>query len=340
MRSFFAKSSAKTAMVTIIALLLTFASDAQNMWIKSHLPARDRVTEETIRLKVGFLTDSICSGRGTGTTGAVETAAWIAREFEKAKLMKSKGSYYHRFKTEKGICGTNVIGFMPNSSKKAHNRYVIVGAHFDHLGTINGTMYPGADSNASGTAALVSIAEMFSAMKMSGKTWDSNIIFVAFDANGHDLAGSGALWKMIERGELTDPVSGGRITKKMITLMVNIDQVGCSLSPLKSGRKDYMIVLGNHTLGPDRQERLDMCNRLYRINLELSETYYGSVNFTKMFYRLSDQRVFIDNKIPAVMFTSGITMNNNKTRDNAASLNYPVLKRRIYLMYHWIEKML
>lgn len=327
-------------MVTVIALLLTFTSDAQNMWIKSHLPARDRVTEESIRLKVGFLTDSICAGRGTGTKGAVETAAWIAREFEKARLMKSKGSYYHRFKTDKGICGTNVIGFMPNSSKKAHNKYVIVGAHFDHLGTINGTMYPGADSNASGTAALVSIADMFSAMKMSGKVWDSNIIFVAFDANSHDLAGSRALWKMIERGELTDPVSGGRITKKMISLMVNIDQVGCSLSPLRSGRKDYMIMLGNHSLNPDKQERLEMCNYLYRINLELSQTYYGSANFTKMFYRLSDQRVFIDNRIPAVMFTSGITMNNNKTRDNAASLNYPVLKRRIYLMYHWIEKML
>ena len=327
-------------MIFIVATLLALPSDAQNMWIKSHLPARNLVNEETIRHKVEFLTGSICAGRGTGSIGAVETAAWIAREFEKARLMKSKGSYYHRFKTDKGICGTNVIGFMPNSSKKAHSRYIIVGAHFDHLGTINGTMYPGADSNASGIAALVSIAEMFSAMKMSGKIWDSNIIFVAFDGNGHDLAGSRALWRMIENGELTDPVSGGRITRKMISLMVNIDQVGSSLSPLRSGRKDYLIMLGNHSIHPDKQERIDMCNRLYLTNLELSLTYYGSQNFTKMFYRLSDQRVFIDHKIPAVMFTSGITMNNNKTRDNAASLNYPVLKRRIYLMYHWIEKML
>lgn len=340
MRSFFSKSSAKTVMTTVIALLLTFSTYAQNMWTRSHLPARNTITEESIRRKVEFLSDSICAGRGTGSIGAVETAAWIAREFEKARLMKSKGSYFHRFKTDKGIPGTNVIGFMPNSSKKAHNRYVIVGAHFDHLGTINGTMYPGADSNASGVAALVSIAEMFSAMKASGKVWENNIIFVAFDGNGHDLSGSRALWKKIERGELTDPVSGGKITKKMISLMVNIDQVGCSLSPLKSGRKDYLIMLGNHSLESNKQERLEMCNRLYLTNLEVSLSYYGSENFTKMFYRLSDQRVFIDHKIPAVMFTSGITMNNNKTRDNAASLNYPVLKRRIYLMYHWIEKML
>jgi hypothetical protein len=145
---------------------------------------------------------------------------------------------------------------------------------------------------------------------------------------------------MIERGELTDPVSGGRITKKMITLMVNIDQIGCSLSPLKSGRKDYLIMLGNHSIEPSKQERFDMCNRLYLTNLELSHSYYGSENFTKMFYRLSDQRVFIDNRIPAILFTSGITMNTNKTWDKVGTLDMDVLQKRIYLMYHWVEKML
>ena len=340
MRSFFSKSSAKTVMATVIALLLASASYAQNMWIKSHLPARNLATEDAIRHKIEFLTDSICAGRGTGTRGSIEASSWIAREFQKAGLLKSKGSYFHRFKTSKGVCGTNVIGFLPSYTKTARSKYVIVGAHFDHLGTINGTMYPGADSNASGTAALVTIAEMFHTTKNNGKVWDSNIIFVAFDGNGHDLAGSEALWKMIERGELTDPVSGGRITKKMIALMVNIDQVGASLSPIRSYRKDYLIMLGNHSISSNLQERIDMCNRLYQTNLDLALSYYGSANFTKLFYRLSDQRVFIDHKIPAVMFTSGITMNNNKTRDNAASLNYPVLKRRIYLMYHWIEKML
>ena len=50
--------------------------------------------------------------------------------------------------------------------------------------------------------------------------------------------------------------------------------------------------------------------------------------------------MFIDNGIPAVLFTSGITMKTNKTYDNAASLDYPVLRKRILLMFHWIEKML
>ena len=323
-----------------IAIIWSAPSYAQNMWIRGHLPARNAVTEATLERLTGFLTDSICAGRGTGTRGGVEAASWIAREFQAANLQKVKGSWFKRFDAGKGIYGTNVVGILPGSSKTARNRYVVVGAHFDHLGTINGTMYPGADSNASGTAALLSLTRMFSAMRAAGKAYDSNIIFVAFDGNSHNLAGSEAFWKMIERGELTDPVTGGRITKRMISLMVNIDQVGCTLSPLRSGRKDYLIMLGNHSIKPIKQELIDMCNRLYLLNLDLSMTYYGSENFTKMFYRISDQRVFIDHRIPAVLFTSGITMNNNNTRDNAASLDLPILKKRIYLMYHWIEKML
>ena len=74
--------------------------------------------------------------------------------------------------------------------------------------------------------------------------------------------------------------------------------------------------------------------------MDIGLSYYGSDNFTKIFYRLSDQRIFIDNDVPAVYFTSGITMNNNKTYDNASSLNYPVLQKRIYLIYHWIDRMI
>ena len=85
---------------------------------------------------------------------------------------------------------------------------------------------------------------------------------------------------------------------------------------------------------------IDFCNRTYAIDMDIDLTYYGSKNFTKMFYRLSDQRVFIDNGIPAVLFTSGITMNTNKTRDTAQTIDLEILRKRILLMYHWLEKML
>lgn len=339
MKSFFSKSSAKAAMIIFI-LLMPLCAHAQNSITNPTNIARNAISESTIRHKIEFLTDTICDGRATGTRGMVETAAWIQREFERIGLLSINNYYFHRFKTAKGIGGTNVIGLYANAKQKNSDKYIIVGAHFDHLGNINGTIYPGADSNASGVAALLSIAEMFNATKYIGRGGDSKIIFVAFDGNGHDLAGSTALWKKIKKGEIVDPITKKIITPKMITLMVNFDQVGCTLSPLRSGRKDYLIMLGNHSLEESKQEVISSSNRMQGLNMEISHTYYGSENFTNMFYNMSDQRIFIENKVPAVMFTSGITMNNNKPRDKAATIDYPILKKRIYLMYHWIEQMM
>ena len=164
--------------------------------------------------------------------------------------------------------------------------------------------------------------------------------FSPIDAKDFDLKGSEALWSMIEYGKLRNPISGETITKDKITLMVNIDQIGSSLAPVNKERTDYMIMLGTQSLRRDRRELLHRCNLEEGIGMDISLDYYGSDNFTKIFYRLSDQRVFVDNKLPAVLFTSGITMNNNKTWDRTENLDLEVYIKRIRLMYHWIEKML
>jgi len=215
-----------------------------------------------------------------------------------------------------------------------------VGAHYDHLGVLDGKIYPGADANASGTVVLTSLADIFGAMKEMGKVYDTNIIFVAFDAKEMGMSGSASLWKLIDYSMLKDPLTGESVTKDKIKAMVNIDQIGSSLSPVHRDREDYLLMLGNESLPKDKRINIEACNMLHDINLDLCLSYYGSKTFTDVFYRLSDQKVFVENKIPAVFFTSGITMNTNKTRDNAESLNYEVLRKRINLIYRWIESML
>ena len=154
------------------------------------------------------------------------------------------------------------------------------------------------------------------------------------------MVGSQALWEMIKGGKLIDPVSGKPITKNKISFMVNIDQIGSTLEPINKDRKDFIIMLGGKSFRNSCDNLLSNVNSMYDINMDLGFTYYGSENFTKMFYRLSDQRVFVDNRIPAILFTSGITMNTNKTWDKVGTLDMDVLQKRIYLMYHWVEKML
>ena len=334
------KSFVRAIIVVAATVMCAFGASAQNTMVRKHQSARRLVTNTILSERIEHLCDSICEGRGSGQRGGGIAALWLQREFENIGLMKMSGGYAHAVKLNDGKYGRNIIGMLPGSKATTRDRYVIVGAHYDHLGTLEGKMYPGADANASGTAALLSMAEMLSEYRNGGKTHDSNVIFVAFDAKEHDMAGSKALWRMIENGQLRDPQSGKTITKDKIALMVNIDQIGCTISPLASGRKDYIIMLGNESLKPIKRDMLRICNRMFAIDMEIDLTYYGSKNFTRMFYRLSDQRVFIDNGIPAVLFTSGITMNTNKTRDNAQTIDTEILRKRIFLMYHWLEKML
>ena len=327
-------------LLIVLTVASTIGISAQNTMIREHQSARRLVTCSILDGRIEHLCDSLCEGRGSGQRGGGIAALWLQREFERIGLMRMSGGYAHAVKLGDGKYGRNIIGMLPGSKTTTRDRYVIVGAHYDHLGTLDGKMYPGADANASGTAALLSLAEMLSEYKNGGRTHDSNVIFVAFDAKEHDMAGSKALWRMIENGQLRDPQSGKTINKDQISLMVNIDQIGCSLSPLASGRKDYIIMLGNESLKPIKRDMLRICNRMFAIDMEIDLTYYGSKNFTRMFYRLSDQRVFVDNGIPAVFFTSGITMNTNKTRDDAQTIDTEILRKRIFLMYHWLEKML
>ena len=332
--------SLKIALTAVIIVLSCTASRASDIWSTEREKAKSLITKEKLAREVSFLTDSICQGRASGTKGATEAAMWIRRKFQEAGLTDMTGSWSQGFRINPGQYGRNIIGMLPGSRSIPCDRYIIVGAHYDHIGILEGKMYPGADANASGVTAITSLAEIFGAMRQMGKIYDSHIIFVAFDAYESDMKGSAAMWEMIEEEKLKNPLNGQTITKDKITLMVNIDQIGSTLAPVTGNRKDYLIMLGTSSLKKDKRELLHRCNIREGFGMDISLDYYGSRNFTDIFYRLSDQKVFVDNRKPAVMFTSGITMNNNKTWDRTENLDLDIYRERICLIYHWIEEML
>jgi len=334
---FFSLKAALTAVCIALSCTVAHASD---IWSSEREKAKSLITKEKLAREVSFLTDSICSGRASGTKGAMEASMWVRRKFQEAGLIDMTGTWSQGFRINPGQYGRNIIGMLPGSRSIPCDRYIIVGAHYDHIGTLDGKMYPGADSNASGVTAVTSLAEIFGAMREMGKIYDSHIIFVAFDAKEFSMRGSEALWEMIESEGLRNPLNGQAVTKDKITLMVNIDQIGSSLAPVSQGRKDYLIMLGTQSLAKDKRDLLHRCNIRDGFGMEIALDYYGSRNFTDIFYRLSDQKVFVDNRKPAVMFTSGITMNNNKTWDRTENMDLDIYRERICLIYHWIEEML
>ncbi len=262
-----------------------------------------------LREELGFLTDTLSCGRGFGTSSSQSVVFYLLRQMRSGGLRTTVQSFEYG-----GKVGHNVVGVTPGWFRK----YIVVGAYFDGLGRLDGEIYPGADANASGVAALLALTRSLPAFC----TGDTGLIFVAFDGHNASLSGSRAFFAKYR-------------FEYPLCSMVNLDILGSSLVPVSEGRSDYLIALGGY---PQRFS-IEEANR--ELRLDLSYDYYGSQAFTELFYRkISDQKWFLEAGIPSVMFTSGITMNTNKVTDSVSALDLPVLSKRISLIGRWIMSLL
>ena len=305
-------------------------------FVPSGRNAEKIINADNLRMQVEFLTDTTFKGRATGSLGAAEAALWISRRYVDAGLMPMGGSWSRSFKVGDAV-GRNIIGFLPGKRESVKEMYTIVSANYDSHGVIEGHFYPGADNNASGVVAMISVAEMFCKMKSLGRSYGKNMIFVATDAKEKNSAGAEALMEEIRSGRLKDPVSGETVTLEKIHSTVVLDIIGSTLEPLHKDREDYLIMLsgGQYTFDFLR------ANEEKGLGLDISTNYYGSKSFTEMFHsRFGDQKIFVRDGLVCAVFTSGITMNTNKTSDTADTLDYEVLRKRIFLVFHWLEKIL
>lgn len=335
--------------------------------------AEKYISSESLRREVEFLSAPSFGGRASGTRGATEAAFWISRHYASIGLMPFDGSWSRSFRLPaeggmrgtdgtratratsgtdgtdggsalknddegcRGAVGRNIIGFLPGKNTSGKDKYVIIAAHYDSHGVIDGNLYPGADSNASGVVAMLNLAVMFGKMKDLGRDYGKNLIFVATDAKERNSAGAEALMAEIRNGSLRNPSSGEAITMDKIYATVVLDIIGSTLEPIHKGRNDFLIMLSGGQFTFD----LTRANEGPGLGLDIATNYYGSQSFTEMFHRrFGDQKVFTQNGLTCAVFTSGITMLTNKTSDTAGTLDYEILRKRIFLIFHWLEKIL
>ena len=255
---------------------------------------------------IEFLSSAACNGREFATRGDVEAFRYIYRRMQAQGLQPRIQSFRSLDRV-----GHNIIGEIPGFGPE----YIILMAYYDGVGNRDGTLYPGADANASGIAAMLEVARR---MSEGGRY---RVVVAALD--GHQLSMAGA--------EVFARYFSGKAPKAVI----NIDIIGSTLSPAYRFRKDYILCLGgrqfNHELyaannsGPD---------------LHLTFDYYGSSNFTNLFFRkVSDHKFFLDKGVPCLMFTSGITFNTNKSADTFDTLDYGVLERRVEFITRFIRSL-
>ncbi len=195
---------------------------------------------DRIQRDIVWLADDQRDGRGTGTAGNDSAAAYIARRHEALGLERLvPGTYLQRFTARsaemaheghpEGVPSQNVVAMVPGTDPTLRNQYVVIGAHFDHLGRSSAhssdpeakdAIRNGADDNASGTAAVMELARQFAARPAK-----RSIIFASF--TGEELGLLGSQW-FVEHSPV--PVDS-------IVAMVNFDMIGRL-------RNDKLIVYG------------------------------------------------------------------------------------------------
>lgn len=304
-----------------LALLLLATAP---LWGQALSAYEQLIYPEKQRSILTYIADDQTTGRASGTEGKMKVEQFIIDHFKRYGLKPYNWSYTQSFLYNDSIPLRNVVGCIPARGKS--DEYIIISAHYDHIGELAGKIYNGADDNASGVTALINLAEMFGYMKSAEKGPRKNLIFVAFDGKELSMSGSEYFVKHLN------------IPKGKIICNINIDMIGTSLVPPHSD-KEFVIVLGEESL-PEKHRGIlaSLCRKpQYRMDLDL--TFYGSKEFTKMIYSLGDQNSFTKAKIPALLFTSAFHQYTYKPTDDPDIIDYPLLRKRTYLIFNFINKL-
>ena len=132
----------KLLLLLLLAGLLPAAgSSGQSREYKSlaDLAAEKFITREALQTDISFLSGSFCQGRGASQAGLAEAGMWAVRQFKSAQLLPMDGTMCQTFVAGGHVCH-NVVGMMSARipSYLSNGRYVIIMAHYDYLGVLEG----------------------------------------------------------------------------------------------------------------------------------------------------------------------------------------------------------
>ena len=258
-------------------------------------------SQETLadRLKkhVYTLADDSLKGRKAGSEDVQKAAAYIAAQWEEIGISPLVGeTYYMPFRENQY---NNLVGLIEGSHPVLKDEYIVVGAHYDHIGNKtdeNGEMviYNGADDNASGTAAITEIGRKLKEMQ---PTLHRSVILIAFDAEEIGLYGSNEF------------ANNPPVPIKNIKLMFSVDMVGWYQT---SG---YLKYEGVGTI--KNGEQLVLSAQINPENLNIK-----TKKFEKSLFTGTDTQGFAEKGVPTLYVSTGLKSPYHKPEDDAHLIDY------------------
>ena len=211
-------------------LLISFVGlslNAQtNVTSKNISKVNYQVAEENVIKTLSYLTSDELEGRDSGSEGIEKAAVYLEN------LLKENGVKPY-FKTYRDTLSNfdkpafNIVGFIEGTDKKLKNEFVVIGAHYDHIGMlqngVNGdVIVNGANDNATGTTAVTEVAKYFAKFKNNKRS----ILFVFFSAEEKGLLGSKHLAAKLKEQKMD------------LYFMFNFEMIGI---PMKDKGMDFYL---------------------------------------------------------------------------------------------------
>jgi hypothetical protein len=270
------------------------AADRLNWENASARAAFESIRSEELKRHIVHLADDAFEGREAGSRGGRAAAGYLVQQFQKHNLagVGEGGGYFQAF----GAGYRNILGVLQGSDPKLRSEFVVVAAHFDHVGYGNrdnsfgptGYIHNGADDNASGTAGLLEVIEACAQLQPAPRR---SLLFALWDAEEKGLLGS-RHW-----------VASPTVPLQSVRIMVNADMIG----RLRSRKVE---VCGTRTAAGLR-ELVSRQNQALDLVLDFSWELKDN----------SDHYPFFSRQIPILMLHTGLHDDYHRPTDDAERIN-------------------
>lgn len=296
-----------------LALVPSFVISAQFREGASYQELYDSETVVAMKSHVRTLTAAQLEGRKAGSEGEKAAAEYVTEVLKSygVDVLSPSGGEVFGISKEGGdtLTSRNVIGFVQGYDRNLRDRYIVVGARLDNLGTMMMTVdgmpvekiLTGANGNASGLSMMLELARM---VQTNSILFRRSVLFVAFGASTETFAGS---WYFLNRS-FADA--------DKIDAMINLDMLG-------TGYKGFYAYSSSNA---------DMNALVKGLSAELQPIQPEIVAAEPY---PSDHRAFYDREIPSVFFTTGRYPEHNTERDTEKIIDYEMMERELEYLYNF-----
>lgn len=284
----------------------------------------NEIQADDLKEHLFLLSSDILEGRKTGEKRQKMAVNYFTAYYQHLKLIApelhpgyTQNIPQEYFEGRSDGPSQNILAYIEGS--EFPNEVIVISAHYDHLGMKGEEVYNGADDNASGSSAVMELAQSFQMAKKQGNGPKRSILFLHLTGEEIGLFGS--------KFYIEHPV----FSLDSTVVDLNIDMVG-RVDKKHTGNKDYIYLIGSDRLSQDLHNISQETNKTYT-QLKLDYTYNNEKD-PNNYYQRSDHYNFAKNNIPVIFYFNGTHEDYHRTTDTADKIDFELLALRTRLVFY------